>query len=301
MRRHSLAIDCGILASLVFLNLLVIAPFLAMDFSSQPWNNDYTYIGMSRMFRDRPWSWNSLQYGGAPFHYLYPPLFHLLVTLLPVRSLGRAYHLVSGAGYALVPVAFYIAALQLFRSRRLAAALALLQSFSPTVLYYLLPALSGFAGNYRHGPMELRRSDRFERVRAHAFFGAGPAGAGGSVARPLDPGRALRSRGFPDELGRHHRSADGTDRRRRSAHAGLGLPASRAPGCERGWRRLRAGRLLDHPGLHPYDKIARLRRTAPHSALHALDRRYMDRTRRRGHASGGQPVAAHPVRPPRSC
>jgi hypothetical protein len=152
MRRHFLAIDWIVLASLVVLNLLVIAPFLTMDFSSQPWNNDYTYIGMSRMFRDRPWSWNSLQYGGAPFHYLYPPLFHLIVTALPVRSLGRAYHLVSGVGYALVPAAFYIAALQLFRSRRLAAALAIVQSFSPTVLYYIVPAFAGFAGNYRHGP-----------------------------------------------------------------------------------------------------------------------------------------------------
>src|ERR1035437_10605780 len=94
MRRHSLAIDVGILASQVILNLLTIAPLLTMDFSSQPWNNDYTYIGMSRMFRDRPWSWNSLQYGGAPFRYLYPPLFHIIVTALPVRSLGRAYHLV---------------------------------------------------------------------------------------------------------------------------------------------------------------------------------------------------------------
>jgi hypothetical protein len=152
MRRHSFVIDCSIIASLVALNLLVIAPFLAMDFSSQPWNNDYTYIGMSRMFRDRPWTWNSLQYGGAPFHYLYPPLFHILVTWLPVDSLGRAYHLVSGAAYALVPAAFYIAAFQLFRSRWLAAALASIQSFSPTALYYLLPAFSGFAGNYRHGP-----------------------------------------------------------------------------------------------------------------------------------------------------
>jgi hypothetical protein len=152
MRRHSLAIDCSIVASLIALNLLVIAPFLTMDFSSEVWNNDYTYIGMSRMFRDRPWTWNSLQYGGAPFRYLYPPLFHILVTWLPVHSLGRAYHLVSGAGYALVSAAFYIAALQLFRSRRLAAALALVQSFSPTVLYYVLPAFGGFAGNYRHGP-----------------------------------------------------------------------------------------------------------------------------------------------------
>ncbi|HUD99255.1 MAG TPA: hypothetical protein VMR62_06745, partial [Bryobacteraceae bacterium] len=121
--KAALAIDCGIIAILIALNLLVIAPFLTLDFSSQPWNNDYTYIGMSRMFRDRPWSWNSLQYGGAPFHYLYPPLFHLLVLLFPVHSLGRAYHLVSGIGYALVPAAFYLAALQLFRSRWLAAAL----------------------------------------------------------------------------------------------------------------------------------------------------------------------------------
>jgi len=152
MRRHALAIDYGIIASLIIANLLAIAPFLAMDFSPEPWNNDYTYIGMTRMFRDRPWSWNSLQYGGAPFHYLYPPLFHLITMLLPVRSLGRAYHLLSGAGYALVPAAFYIAALQLFRRRWLAAALAAVESFSPTVLYYVLPALSGFAANYRHGP-----------------------------------------------------------------------------------------------------------------------------------------------------
>jgi hypothetical protein len=144
--------DAAVIASLAVLNLLVIAPFLTTDFSSQPWNNDYTYIGMSRMFRDRAWSWNSLQYGGAPFHYLYPPLFHLLVMAIPVHSLGRAYHLVSGVSYAVVPAAFYIAALQLFRSRRLAAALALLQSFSPTVLYYLLPGFRAFAGNYRHGP-----------------------------------------------------------------------------------------------------------------------------------------------------
>ena len=152
MRRHPLAIDCGIVALLIALNLLVIAPFFTMNFSDQPWNNDYTYIGMSRMFRDRPWTWNSLQYGGAPFHYLYPPLFHLLVLLVPVRSLGRAYHIVSGISYAMAPAAFYIAALQLFRSRRLAAALAALESFSPTVLYFLLPSFSAFASRYLHGP-----------------------------------------------------------------------------------------------------------------------------------------------------
>ncbi len=152
MRRHSLAIDCGIVALLIAVNLLVILPFFQMDFSSQAWNNDYTYIGMTRMFRDRPWTWNSLQYGGAPFRYLYPPLFHLLAMAMPVASLGRAYHIVSGLAYALMAAAFYIAALQLFRWRWLAAALALIESFSPTALYDLLPGLSGFAGAYRHGP-----------------------------------------------------------------------------------------------------------------------------------------------------
>ena len=152
MRRHSLLTDCVVISFLIFLNLLVIFPFLTMDFSTEPWNNDYTYIGMSRMFHDRPWTWNSLQYGGAPFRYLYPPLFHVLVSAIPVKSLGRAYHIVSGIGYALVPAAFYIAAIQLFRSRKLAAILAAVQSFSPSVLYYLVPSFGGFAAAYRHGP-----------------------------------------------------------------------------------------------------------------------------------------------------
>ena len=103
MRRHSLVIDCSIIASLVVLNLLVIAPFLAMDFSSQPWNNDYTYIGMSRMFRDRPWTWNSLQYGGAPFHYLVsaavPRPGHVASRRFtgPRLSLGQRSRLCAGA------------------------------------------------------------------------------------------------------------------------------------------------------------------------------------------------------------
>lgn len=152
MRYRSLAIDCGVVVSLVALNLFVIAPFLRTGFGAETWNNDYLYISMSRMFRDRPWTWNSLQYGGAPFHYVYPPLFHILVTWLPVHSLGRAYHLVSGFGYALVPAAFYVAAVQIFRARALAASLAAIQSFSPTVLYLLIPAFKGLAGHYGGAP-----------------------------------------------------------------------------------------------------------------------------------------------------
>ncbi len=40
------------------------------------------------MFRDGRWAWNPLQYAGAPLHYLYPPIFHVLVAAMPVRSIG---------------------------------------------------------------------------------------------------------------------------------------------------------------------------------------------------------------------
>ncbi len=51
----------------------------------------------------------ALEYAGAPFHYLYPPLFNVLQDVTPVHSLGLAFHLVTGRlGYALVPVTLYI-------------------------------------------------------------------------------------------------------------------------------------------------------------------------------------------------
>jgi len=119
-RRKGLLTDAAIVAALLGANLLIIAPYLLTDFSSQGWNNDYEYIAMARLFRDQPWTWNALQYCGTPFSYLYPPLFHVLVAAMPV-SLGRAYHLVSGFAYALVPVCLYILAVQLFSSRLIAA------------------------------------------------------------------------------------------------------------------------------------------------------------------------------------
>ncbi len=152
LRFGTRAIDAGIVFLLLTANLLLIAPYLGTDFSSQPWNNDYAYLAMERMLRDHSWTWNPMQYGGAPFNYVYPPLFHILMIALPVRSLGRAYHLMSGFGYALVPVSLYILCLQLFRSRSIAAAAALAYSFFPSPVYFLLSGLRNLAQPFHFAP-----------------------------------------------------------------------------------------------------------------------------------------------------
>jgi len=87
------------------------------------------------MFRDGSWGWNPLEYGGAPLHYLYPPIFHVLVGAMPVRSIGLAFHLVTGIGYALVPVALYVLARQLFEGRLLPVFVAIVYSVFPAPVY----------------------------------------------------------------------------------------------------------------------------------------------------------------------
>src|SRR5580700_3515817 len=120
-RNRFINADTWIAVALFAANLLVLGPWLAIDFSNQPWNNGYMYLANSRMFRDLPWTWNHLQYGGAPFNYLYPPLFSGLVGLIPFLSIGHAFHLLAGIAYAMAPVCLYVLALVLFGSRTLAA------------------------------------------------------------------------------------------------------------------------------------------------------------------------------------
>lgn len=138
-RNGRLLIDFGIVFGLLLGNLLILGPWLLTDFSNQPWNNDYIYTGMAKMFRDQRWTWNALEYAGAPFRYLYPPAFHALVAAVPVRSIGLAFHLVAGAGYALIPVALYVLGRQLFAGRVLPAFAALAYSLFPAPAYVFRP------------------------------------------------------------------------------------------------------------------------------------------------------------------
>ncbi len=159
--------DVGIAAILFAANLLVLGPWLLTDFSNQPWNNGFVYMAISRMFRDGSWGWNPLQYGGAPLHYLYPPIFHVLVGAMPVRSIGLAFHLVTGIGYALVPVALYVLARQLFDGRLLPIFVTIVYSVCPSPIY-VFATWGNLAIPYFHAPWGFVTLVAYEEA-AHTF------------------------------------------------------------------------------------------------------------------------------------
>src|SRR5260370_21492818 len=147
MSKRDLLQDAATIGFLLMLGLGMTLPYARMEFSSETWNNEYIYMSLARMFREQPWTWNALQYCGTPFSYLYPPLFHILITAMPV-SIGHAYHLLSALGYALVPVSLYVLAVQLFRSRFAAGfgGITYLLLAFPVYLLPLCPTLpSGFS------------------------------------------------------------------------------------------------------------------------------------------------------------
>jgi hypothetical protein len=159
--------DLWIAALLFAANLLILGPWLLADFSNQPWNNGYNYISKARMFRDARWTWNALEYAGAPFHYLYPPLFNVLQAVAPVHSLGLAFHLVMGVSYALVPVTLYILGLQLFEKRFPAAFAAIFYSVFPSPAY-VMPQWRNLALPYSHAPWGFVATVGYEEA-AHYF------------------------------------------------------------------------------------------------------------------------------------
>ncbi len=143
--------DVLIAAALFIGDLLLLGPWLLTDLSNQPWNNGYIYIAIARMFRDRSSMWNALQYGGSPFHFLYPPIFPTLTGLIPFLSIGHAFHLLSGIGYALAPVCLYVLGRQLFHSRLPAIFAALAYAVFPS-LVYALPLVRVVAHPYAYAP-----------------------------------------------------------------------------------------------------------------------------------------------------
>ncbi len=158
-----------LIAAALFLgNLLILGPFLLTGYSSQPWNNGYVYMAIARMFRDHQWTWNPLQYGGAPFHYLYPPVFQVLVAMVPFVSIGHAFHIVTGLAYAMVPVCLFYLAMQLFESPLIAGLAAVAYSLFPSPIYYAMPLWRGLAIPYANAPWGFVAMVGYEEA-AHAF------------------------------------------------------------------------------------------------------------------------------------
>ena len=168
MRAKRLLPDLSIAAALAAANLPILGPYLRTEFSDQPWNNGQIYMAIARLFRDRPWTWNPLQYCGAPFHYLYPPVFHVLLAAMPSMSLGRAFHLLTGIAYALAPACLYVLAFTLFRSRFLAVFAAILYTAFPSPVYSLLPQWRLLAHPYAGAPWGFVALVGYEEA-GHAF------------------------------------------------------------------------------------------------------------------------------------
>ncbi len=159
-------------AALFALNLGVIWPYLSLAISSHAWGNDFAYMGVARLFREQPWTWNALQYCGAPFRYLYPPLFHAAAAILPV-GIGRAFHLCGGCAYALIPVALYFAALQMGRSPRWALWGSVWYSLIASPIYLALPAWRSAGRGANFAPLNLIGITRFDEAPHYLAFALG--------------------------------------------------------------------------------------------------------------------------------
>ena len=158
-----------LIAAALFLgNLIILGPFFLAGYSNQPWNNSYVYMAIARMFRDHKWTWNPLQYAGAPFHYLYPPVFQVLVASVPFVDIGHAFHIVTACAYALVPACLYFLALALFESPLLAGLSAVAYSVFPSPVYYALAVWKGLAIPYGMAPWGFVAMIGYEEA-AHAF------------------------------------------------------------------------------------------------------------------------------------
>jgi hypothetical protein len=168
LHKKSLLTDASLAAAILIANLLILGPYVLTAFTDQPWNNGYFYIASARLFRDFKWTWNPLTYAGAPLPYMYPPLFHFLLGALPVSSLGRAYHLLTAAAYALTPVCIYILGRVLFRSRPLAVFAAVLCTAFPSPAYYFLPQWRNLTAPYAHAPWGFVALVGYEEA-AHGF------------------------------------------------------------------------------------------------------------------------------------
>jgi len=148
------------MSALMLLNLLVAWPYLARSYSSHSGGNDSAYIAIARLFREQPWTWNSFQYCGTPFRFLYPPIFHVIVASIPLE-VSVSFHFVSWMAYALVAVAVYYLTLQLWQSCPLALFAGLLYSVSSPV-YLLLPAWRAMGSGQLFAPFTLVALTRYD-------------------------------------------------------------------------------------------------------------------------------------------
>jgi hypothetical protein len=111
---------------LAFVNLLIVAPLFAVEYSAYNGSVEWTFMAISRIMAKYPgqWRWWPFWNGGQPFENAYLPLSHGLIAgfhLLTGISIARSFHLVTAGFYVLSTLTMFWMALEL--SRRLIASL----------------------------------------------------------------------------------------------------------------------------------------------------------------------------------
>ena len=166
-------INCCVL---FFLNCFLIRALFGSEYLNHFSSIEGAFISIARHLTQH-WgdvAWWPLWNSGMPFEYVYVPLLHTVVAGVAKGSgwgAARAYHVVTGLGYCLGPVALYVLARTMAAGPMAAMTAGLLYSvFSPSLLFMAdVRADSGtlFAGR---------------RLRVMTVFGEGPHVMGMTLA-----------------------------------------------------------------------------------------------------------------------
>jgi len=190
-------VDLLVAVGVFAIQALLIAPLFTGEFTRYRGSIEAAYITDARFIVEHfpDLSWNPLWYLGFPFEWFYTPLLPAVVALIGklIDDVPAAYRIVAAIGYALGPVALYVAAREITRSRGAAVFGALAFMFLPSVSY-LLPGLQGdasaFSGaalpppwrlvalvEYGEGPHVLSLSLALLALAAGARYIRAPSGA----------------------------------------------------------------------------------------------------------------------------
>ena len=140
--------DLLVAVALFALQAILIAPLFTGEFTLYRGSIEAAYISDARFIVDHfpDLSWNPFWYLGFPFEWFYTPLLPGLVALVGklIGDVPAAYRIVAATGYAMGPLALYVATREIARSRAAAWFAALAFVFLPSISY-LLPGLQGDA------------------------------------------------------------------------------------------------------------------------------------------------------------
>ena len=152
-------------------NLLLIYPYLFQNAPGWIESIEVSFITIGRWWAENfpHIFWNPYWYAGFPMRYSYVPLLPVSTAILGslIGDFGRAYHLLAGLAYALVPVSLFFLMRYLTKNSLAALAGALIFSLAPSLsnLFASVRAAQGLFQQTNFPPW---------RMLVMVFYGEGP-------------------------------------------------------------------------------------------------------------------------------